>query len=124
MNVSDRTIICTQCVKNIRMLSLAYGMVCVNNPVTYITNEVLTLRHNCVSVLFACNLQTPKRLANCKLYTNYCSARPYKTFPSGTLFCSKKPHHMYWDLQCCCKLCVKDKLRVSSHNVLISCGNC
>jgi len=74
----------------IRLLTLAYGIVCVNNRVTYITNEVLTSKHDCLSDLFAYNLHAPKRLANCKLYTNYCSVHPYKKFPSGTFFCSKK----------------------------------
>jgi len=81
--------------------------VCVNNRVTYITNEVLTSKHDCVSNLFAYNLHAPKQLANCKLYTNYCSVHPYKKFPSGTLFCSKKSHRMYWDPEYLGKLCVK-----------------
>jgi hypothetical protein len=89
--------------------SLAYGIVCVNNRVTYITNEVLTSKHNCVSDLLAYNLHAPKQLANCKLYTNYCSAHPYKKFPSGTLFCSKKSHRMFRNAQCRCKLCVKTR---------------
>ena len=64
----------------IRLSSLAYVIVSVNNPVTYITNEVLTSRHNCVSRLFDYDLHARKRLANCRLYTNYCSAHPYKKF--------------------------------------------
>jgi len=44
----------------IRLSSLAYGIVCVNNRVTYITNEVLTSKHNCLSELFAYNLHAPK----------------------------------------------------------------
>jgi len=47
-----------------RMSSLAYGMVSVNNRVTYIMNEVLTSRHNRLSDLFAYNFHAPKRLAN------------------------------------------------------------
>jgi hypothetical protein len=62
----------------IRLSSLPYGIVTVNNSVTYITNEVLTSGHNCVSDLFAYNLHAPKQLANYNLYTNYCSAHPYK----------------------------------------------
>jgi hypothetical protein len=72
--------------RKIRMSSLAYGIVSVNKRVTYITNEVLTSRHNCVSDLSAYDLHAPNRLANCGLYTNYCSTHPYKNFPSGTLF--------------------------------------
>jgi hypothetical protein len=62
-----------------------------------------------VCLLFAYDIRAPKRLANCQLYTNYCSAHPYKKFPSGTLFRSKKSHRMYWDPQSLCKLCVKDE---------------
>jgi len=90
-----------------RLSSLAYGIVCVNNCVTYITKEVLTSKHDCMSDLFAYNLHEPKQLANCKMYTNYCSAHPCKKIPSRTLFCSKKSHRLYWDPQCLCKLCVK-----------------
>jgi len=90
-----------------RLSSLAYGIVCVNNRVTYITNEVLTSKHDCMSNLFAYNLHAPKQLASCKLYTNYCSVHPYKRFPSGTLFCSKQSHRMFQNVQCRCKLCVK-----------------
>lgn len=33
----------------IRLSSLVYGIVCLNKRVTYITNEVLTSKHDCVS---------------------------------------------------------------------------
>jgi len=92
--------------RKIRLSSLAYGIVCVNNRVTYITNEVLTSKHDFMSNLFAYNLNAPKQLANCKMYTKYCSAHPYKKFPSGTLCCSKKSHRIFPNAQCR-KLCVK-----------------
>ena len=91
----------------IRLSSLAYGIVCVNNRVTYITKEVLTSKHDCMLDLFGYNLHAPKQLADCKLYTHYCSVLPYKKFPSGTLFCSKISHRTYWGQQCFCKLYVK-----------------
>ena len=34
--------------KTMRLSSLAYGIVCFNKRVTYITNEVLTRKHDCV----------------------------------------------------------------------------
>ena len=34
--------------KRLRLSSLAFGIVCINKRVTYITNEVLTSRHDCV----------------------------------------------------------------------------
>ena len=57
--------------------------------------------------LIAYNLHAPNRLGNCKLYTRYCSAHPYKRFPSVTLFCTKKSHRIYWNTRCHCKLYVK-----------------
>jgi len=89
----------------IRLSSLAYRIVCVNNRVTYMTNEMLSSKHDCLSDMFAYNLQAPKQLANCKLYTKYCSVHPYKKFPSGTLFCSKKFHRLFLGPQCLCKSC-------------------
>jgi hypothetical protein len=87
--------------------SLAYGIVCVNRRVTFITSEVLTARHDCVSNLFACKLDAPMRLACCKLYNRYCTRRPSKRFPLGTLFCTKTSHRLYWDRRCKCNLFVK-----------------
>jgi hypothetical protein len=43
-----------QCVlKTMRLSSLTYGIVCINNRVTYINNEVLKSKHDCVFDLFA-----------------------------------------------------------------------
>jgi hypothetical protein len=55
--------------KNIRLHSLAYGIVCVSNRITYLSKETLTSRHDCVSNVLACDLGVPHKLANCKLHT-------------------------------------------------------
>jgi hypothetical protein len=34
--------------KNIKLSSLAYGVMCIHSRLTYITNETLTSRHECV----------------------------------------------------------------------------
>jgi hypothetical protein len=95
--------------KNIRLHSLAYGIVCVNRRITYLSNETLTSRHDCVSNLLAYDLNVPTRLANCKLRATYCVTRPYKRFVSGALFCTKKSHGWFLNRMCPCRLCVKDK---------------
>ena len=90
-----------------RISSLAYGIVSINNRVRFLTCEVLTSRHDCVSDLFAYNLHAPMELAGCKIYTRYCNRRPTKRFPLGTLFCTKASHRLFWNNQCRCRLCVK-----------------
>jgi hypothetical protein len=98
----------TVCLK-IRLSSLVYGIVSVRKRVTYITNQVLTSKHECVLDLFGCDLHLPKRLAKCKLYTQYCSANPQsEVFVPETLFCSKKSHRMPGEPQCHCKLSLKE----------------
>jgi hypothetical protein len=84
-----------------RISSLAYRIVSVNRRVTFITSEVLTSRHDCVSNIFAYKLHAPMQLAGCKVTT---------VQTHGFLrehFCTKKSHRLYWDHRCTCKLCVK-----------------
>jgi hypothetical protein len=50
-----------------RISSLAYGTVFVNGRMTFITSEVLTSGHDCVSNIFAYNLHAPMQLADCKV---------------------------------------------------------
>jgi hypothetical protein len=95
--------------KNIRLHSLAYEIVCVNRRITYLSNETLTSKHDCVSNLLAYDLGVPTRLADCKLRVTYCATRPYKRFVSGTLFCTKKSRVWFLDRVFTCRLCVKDK---------------
>jgi len=75
-------LIFAQGVIKIRLSSLAYGIVSINKRVTYITNEVLTSKHNCVFEVYTFKLDLPKRLTNCKLYTQRCSAYPHRTILS------------------------------------------
>jgi len=59
--------------------------------------------------LFHIDLQVPKRLANCKLFTRNCSEHPLcDYYPGATVSCSKQTHRVFKKTQCPCKLCVKD----------------
>ena len=59
--------------------------------------------------LFGNNLHLPKRLANFESFTHSCAENShYDDFPVGTLYCTKKSHHVVKESQCSCKLCVKD----------------
>jgi hypothetical protein len=93
--------------KNIRLHSLAYGILCVIRRITYLLSETLTSRHDCVSNLLAYDLSVPTRLANCKLRATCCATHPCKRFVSWTLFGTKKLHGCYLDRMCPCRLCVK-----------------
>jgi len=52
---------------------------------TYITNYVLTSRHECKFGVSALDLSRPRRLTNSKLYSRFCS----KHLPKKTYFASK-----------------------------------
>ena len=95
--------------KNIKLSSLAYGVVCINKRLTYITNETLTSRHECIFDPGAINLNSPRRLANCKDDISFCDENPspMDIFPAGVLFCTKRSHSQSRNNQCQCKLCVK-----------------
>ena len=96
--------------KRMRLSSLAFGIVCINKRVTYITNEVLTSRHNCVFDLFDTDFQLPKRLSNCMLFTRSCSQHTLCIYyPGGIAYCTKRTHRVLKEPQCLCKLCVKDR---------------
>jgi hypothetical protein len=76
-------LIVTQSVLNkIHLSSLAYGIVCINKRVTYITNEVLTSKHECVFERYTYNLDLTKKLAGCTLYKQYCSMYRKRPIPS------------------------------------------
>ena len=58
--------------------------------------------------MFALDLNKPRRLANCKLYTGFCSKHPLiDIFPTEILFCSKRSHNLSRKNECQFKLCVK-----------------
>ena len=95
--------------KNIRLSSLAYGIVLLNKRVTYITNHVLTSKHNCLQDFYAYDLHVPNALANCKVYPIYCREHPFNKIVAGSLFCTKQSHRLYSGPKnpCKCKLCIK-----------------
>jgi hypothetical protein len=94
--------------KSLRLSSLSYGILCINKRVTYITNQVLTSKHEYRFDVFALDLGRTRRLANCKLYNSFCSLHlPIEPFLTKIHFCSKRSHRMYLEPQCSCKLCVK-----------------
>ena len=68
--------------KKIQLSSLTYGIVCINKRVTYITNEVLTSKHDCVFERYTYDLDLPKKLSGCTLYTLYCSMYRKRHIPS------------------------------------------
>jgi len=70
------------CVLKNRLSSLTYGIMCVHKRVTYITNEVLTPTHDCVFEDYTFDLDLAKRLADCKMYNQCCSAHPYNFLSS------------------------------------------
>jgi hypothetical protein len=80
---------------------------CNTNRVIYVTNEVLISQHDCVFEQCTNDLNIPKQLANCKLFTKFCKAHPYTKNCFGTLYCTKKSHRLLGDPQCHCALCVK-----------------
>jgi hypothetical protein len=53
----------------IRLSSLTYGIVHINNRVIYVTSEVLISQHDCVYEQCTNDLNVPKQLANCILFT-------------------------------------------------------
>jgi len=107
-NLPSQLVFAQSILTKIELSSLAYGIVNVNKRITYITNEILTSRHDCVFERYICHLDLPKKLAGCTLYTRYCSVYPKKTCPFYILHCTKKFHRLFRETQCHCKLCIKD----------------
>ena len=88
-----------------RLSSLAYVIVRINNRVTCITNEVLTSKHDRVFGLFAYELHLPQQITNCKLFAQSCSKHPrYDYYARGSLYCTKESHRVFKHPQCHCKL--------------------
>ena len=83
----------------IQLSSLTYGIVNINKHITYITNEVLTSRHDWIFERYTCELDLPKKLAGCRLYTRYCSMYPKKTCPFYILYCTKQSHSLFGETQ-------------------------
>jgi hypothetical protein len=91
----------------IQLSSLTYAIISLNERVTCITNEVLTSRHDCEFAILPSDLDKPKRLANCKLYSDLCAAYNQYPFYAEISYCTKKSHHLSWQPKCYCTLCVK-----------------
>jgi len=101
-------LIFAQSVLKTKLSSLAYGVVCINKRLTYITNETLTSKHECIFDPGVFNLNSPRRLANCKADISFCDENPpMDIFPAEVLFCTKRSHNRSRNNQCQCKLCVK-----------------
>jgi hypothetical protein len=100
--------------EDLQLSSLAYGVVCINKRLTYITNDTLTSRHECILDMCAFDLNTPRRLAKCKADISFCDENPpIDIFPAAVLFCTKRSHNRSRNNRCQCKLCVKPVLCVN-----------
>jgi len=108
-NLPSDLIFAESVLAKIQLSFMAYGIVNFNKHVTYISNEVLTLRRDCVFERYTCELDLPKKLAGCRLYTLYCSMYPKKTSPCYILYCTKQYHRLFGKTQCRCKLCIKER---------------
>jgi hypothetical protein len=84
--------------RKLRISSLAYGIVCIKNRITCITNEVLTSKHECTFGKEGINLNTHRQLASCKLRSSFCMTYPHKRdlFGSRVLLCSKRSNNPVW----------------------------
>ena len=107
-NLPSEVVFAENILSKMELSSLTYGIVKINKHITYINNEVLTSRHDCVFERYTCDLDLPKTLAGCNLYTKYCSMYPKNTCPFYILYCTKKSHRLFKETQCHCKLCIKD----------------
>jgi hypothetical protein len=56
-----------------QLSSLVYGIVHINKRVTYITIAVLKSKHDSVYERYTYDLDLPKTLRCCTLYTEFCS---------------------------------------------------
>ena len=78
------------------------------HEVSDVRHTEITSKHDCVLSERFGNLNTPKRLANCKIGSKQCSAHPYRKSPWCPLYCTKKSHRGFWELRCDCKVCEKN----------------
>ena len=103
-----RTNISPKCVKKYALIVCSLRCCVHKKSSTYITNDVLTSRHECKFDMFSLDLHRPRRLANCKLYTKFCFLHPIiDIFSTRILFCSKRSHNLSWKNECQCKLRLK-----------------
>jgi len=88
-NLPSELVFAESILMKIELSSLTYGIVNIYKRITYINNEVLTSRHDCVFGRYTCDMDLPKKLACCILYTRYCSMYPKNTCPFYILYCAK-----------------------------------
>jgi hypothetical protein len=107
--------------RKMRFSSLAYGIVCINKRLTYITNDVLTSKQECKFDVFPLDLHKPKRLAEGELYNVFCSRHPPNkdVFHNKILFCSKRSHNNIGKISAYVTYVLKQVLQVENHSVLI-----
>jgi len=94
--------------QTIRLSSLAYGIVFIKYCVTFITNEVLTSKHDYVFDLFPNDLHLTQQLANCNLFAQSCSKHSKcDYYPGGPLYCTRQSNRVLKQTQYPCNLRVK-----------------
>jgi len=108
-NLPSELIFAENVLAKIQLSFLTYGIININKNITYITNEVLTSRHDCVFERYSCERDLPKKLASCTLYTRYCSMYAKKTCPFYILYCTKQSDRLFGETQSRCKLCMKER---------------
>jgi len=106
--VLSELILALSILKKIFLSSLAFGIVCINKRVTYITNEVLRSNMTvCLNVkILNCYYLKTWLAANFTRGTVQCIVK--RTCPFYLLHCKKKSHNLFRESQCHCKICVKD----------------
>ena len=105
--------------KKIQLSCLTDGIVTVNGRVTFITNEVKSSMHDCTYSMYFCDSDSPIKLANCKVYSHYCSLHPNNNCPYHILFHSLRSRRTSPYMKCLCHLCVKNK----THSLKSLCVN-
>jgi hypothetical protein len=95
--------------KKIRLSCLTNGIVMVKGRVTFVTNEVKSSMHDCAYDVYFCGYDSPTVLADCKVYSQYCSLHPNNTCPHHKLYSSRKSFRVSAYTKCHCELCVKGK---------------
>ena len=109
----------SKCLEKIQLSCLTYRIVTVKGRVTFITNEVKSSMHDCTYSMYFCDSDSPIKLANCKVYSHYCSLHPNNNCPYHILFHSLRSRRTSPYMKCLCHLCVKNK----THSLKSLCVN-
>ena len=81
----------------------------VNSRVTFITIEVKSSMPDCTYSPYFCESDSPIELADCKVYSHYCSLHPNNNCPYHIMFHSLRSRRTSSYIKCLCRLCVKNK---------------